>query len=144
MSKVKDWEEIEKEYYKMLNMPIRPRWPKLPEDWIVDINKSVKWNMEKSGVVTLDYEEATFNLLEEKNKAKIKVVEDLYYRFQYEVGHGISFECAKKIVDYICKDSHFYYFDEIKLRMNAIIELISYFLDKWEGQGGLSNEISSN
>lgn len=90
MSKVKTWEEIEDDFRRMDSMSCEPNFTKLPNVWITDENQSVKWNREQVELNNQNYRKAVSELNTKKNKMRDTVLNDIYERIQYQVGHNLS------------------------------------------------------
>lgn len=128
MSKVKTWEEIESDFYHMSNMSCRPNFSKLPKGWITDENQTVKWNREQVELNNQNYEKVFKELNAKKNKARDNVYEDIYKKIQDEVGHDISRESAIKIWNYAYAEGHSCGWDNVKVHLDEIIDLVSEVL----------------
>lgn len=130
MSKVKDWEEIEKAFDEMNRMSRKPNFAKLPNGWITDENQSVKWNREQVELNNQNYQKAVAELNTKKNKARNEIMEDIYIKIQDEVGYGISKNSAIKIWSYAYEEGHSSGWVNIKSYLDDIIDLISGILDE--------------
>lgn len=130
MSKVKDWEEIEREFVDMSRMSCKPNFTKLPKGWITDENQSVKWNREQVELNNRNYQKAVADLNTKKNKARDDVLNDIYKRIQYQVGYNLSLNSAIKIWNYAYENGHGYGMREIKCYLDEIVDLVSDILDE--------------
>ena len=130
MSKVKTWEEIEAGYRRMISISLKPNFTKLPNGWITDENQSVKWNREQVELNNRNYQKAIAELNTKKNKARDKIMEDIYIKIQDEVGYGISRTSAIKIWNYAYAEGHSSGWMNIKCYLDEIIDLISDILDE--------------
>lgn len=134
MSKVKDWEEIEKAFDEMNRMSCKPNFEKLPNGWITDENQSVKWNREQVDLNNRNYKKAVAELNTKKNKARDDVLDDIYERIQYQVGYNLSLNSAIKIWNYAYENGHGYGMSEIKCYLDEIVDLVSDILDEQNKQ----------
>lgn len=130
MSKVKDWEEIEREFVDMSRMSCKPNFTRLPKGWITDENQSVKWNREQVELNNRNYQKAVADLNTKKNKARDDVLNDIYKHIQYQVGYNLSLNSAIKIWNYAYKNGHGYGMSEIKCYLDEIVDLVSDILDE--------------
>lgn len=125
MSKVKTWEEIEYGFRRMNNMSCKPNFKKLPKEWIIDENQSVKWNRDQVELNNQNYQKVVKELNAKKNKARDSVYEDIYKKIQDEVGHDISRNSAIKIWNYAYTEGHSCGWMTIKTYLDEIIDLVS-------------------
>ena len=85
------WEEIQDEYESRSGMSRCPvELSKVPNNHIFDKDKSVKWNEEQIKRNNQQYCDEVARLNTERNKALDNVLELIYDKIQYEVGHRIS------------------------------------------------------
>ena len=140
MSKVKDWEEIERAFEEMENMSCKPRFPKLPNGWVTDEYQSVKWNREQVELNNGNYMNAVKDLNGRKNKARDSVLGDIYMKIKDEVGYNISRKSAIKIWDYAYEQGKWDGFKEIMCYLDKMIDLISDILHEQNGSKSGYNE----
>lgn len=133
MSKVKDWEEIEQVLEEVESMSCKPRFPKLPKGWITDENQSVKWNRDQVELNNRNYRKVAEELNAKKNKARDIVLDDIYERIQYDVGHNMSRKAAIKIWNYAYELGHSHGFYCIKNYLDNAVDLVSSILDELHG-----------
>ena len=129
MSKVKTWEEIEDDFRRMDSMSCKPNFTKLPNGWITDENQSVKWNKEQVELNNQNYRKAVAELNTKKNKMRDIVLNDIYERIQYQVGHNLSKKSAIKIWNYAYEIGHGFGLHEIKCHLDEIMDLVSEVLE---------------
>lgn len=129
MSKVKTWEEIEDDFRRMNSMSCKPNFTKLPKGWITDENQSVKWNREQVELNNQNYQKAVVELNTKKNKMRDIVLNDIYKRIQYHVGHNLSLNSAIKIWNCAYKIGHESGLHEIKYHLDEIVDLVSEVLE---------------
>ena len=87
------WEDIQNEFDIMNRMSCRPvGLSKVPGNHIFDEDQSVKWNREQVEKNNQRYLDEVARLNTEKNKARDNVLEMIYDKIQYEVGHRIAYE----------------------------------------------------
>ena len=129
MSKVKTWEEIEDDFRRMDSMSCKPNFTKLPRGWITDENQTVKWNREQVELNNQNYQKAVAELNTKKNKMRDIVLNDIYERIQYQVGHNLSLKSAIKIWNYAYEIGHGFGFNEIKCHLGEIMDLVADILD---------------
>lgn len=126
--RVKTWEEIESDFRSMNAMSCKPNFARLPKDWITDENQSVKWNREQVELNNQDYQKSVKELNAKKNKARDAVYEDIYKKIQDEVRYDISRESAIKIWNYAYAEGHSCGWNNIKICLDNIIDLVSEVL----------------
>lgn len=128
MSKVKDWDEIEREFKEVNSMSCKPNFPKLSKNYVTDENQSVKWNREQVELNNQNYQKAVVELNTQKNKARDNVLNDIYKRIQYQVGHNLSTKAAIKIWNHAYEEGRDDGFAYIKCCVDELIDLVSEIL----------------
>lgn len=119
------WEEIQNEFDSISRMSCRPaELSKVPSNHIFDRDKSVNWNEEQVKRNNQQYYDEVARLNTEKNKARDNVLELIYDKIQYEVGHRISRKKAQAIWDYAYEKGHTFGFTSIQSELSDIIDLI--------------------
>lgn len=127
---LKDWEEIKADYERMQNMPYRAEGKKYPLCYIFNEEKSVKWNREEVERKNHERDELEKELQRAKNTASNEIHEDIYYAIQNEVDNAhISREAATGIWEYAYQQSHVYGWNDIKICLDEVMELISKILN---------------
>lgn len=130
MNNVKTWEEIENEFNEMCRMSCKPNFEKLPKGWITDEYQSVKWNREQVELNNQNYQKAVEDLKTKKTQTRDHVLNDIYKRIQYEIGHNISLNTAIKIWRHAYDDGCGDGFGYIKCCLDELIDLISDILEE--------------
>lgn len=130
MDKLKSWEEIEADFVLMESMSCKPNFTKLPKGWITDENQTVKWNREQVELNNRNYQKVVKELNTKKNKARDKVLEEVYKKIQYEVGHNLSRNSAIEIWSRAYDEGHGCGFSTIKCYLEELIDLVSEILDE--------------
>lgn len=127
---LKDWDEIKADYERMQNMPYKPEGKKYPVNYIFDEEKSVKWNRQEVERRNQEREDLEKELQQAKNKASNEVHEDIYYAIQNEVDNAnISREAAAGIWEYAYQQGHACGWNDIKICLDEVLELISKILN---------------
>lgn len=123
------WEEIQNEFDSMNRMSCRPAGlSKVPGNHIFDEDRSVKWNREQVERNNRQYHDEVARLNTEKNKARDNVLELIYDKIQYEVGHRIYRKKAKAIWSYAYEKGHAFGFTSIQSELLDIIDLADTLL----------------
>lgn len=104
--KLKTWVQIKKDYDDAMAFSCVPDGiKKLPENHVIDMEQSVRWNMEHVQSNNNEYLKEVTRLNKIKNKLRDAVLDDVYRKIQEETGHGLSIEDARNIWDYAWKQS---------------------------------------
>lgn len=118
------WEDIQNEFDIMNRMSCHPvGLQKVPGNHIFDEDQSVKWNREQVELNNKKYQSEVARLNTEKNKARDNVLELIYDKIQYEVGHRISRKKAQAIWSYAYEKGHAFGFTSIQSELSDIIDL---------------------
>lgn len=124
------WEEIQNEFNSMNRMSCRPAGlSKVPGDHIFDEDQSVKWNREQVEKNNQRYRDKVARLNTEKNKARDNVLELIYDKIQYEVGHRISRKKAQAIWSFAYERGHSFGFTSIQSELSDLIDLAITLLE---------------
>lgn len=92
----KSWKELQCEYEKMLQQSCTPIGIKnLPEYYVFDEEKSVRWNREQVALNNQRYHEEFDRLFEQYNMLHHEVMSQIYAKISDEVGHELSLEHAE-------------------------------------------------
>lgn len=75
-----------------------------------------------------NYQKSVKELNTKKNKARDALYEEIYKKIQDEVGHGISRKSAIKIWNYAYKEECSWGWNDIKIYLDNIIDLVSDIL----------------
>lgn len=148
---LKGWDEISKEFERVQNMPCVPGFTRLPDDWVIDEKRSLRWNMIQLKLNHKNYEKEVKELNTQKYKANHKVLEDVYTYIQYLVGNGLDRESAKKIWEYAYEQSHACDISEIHACLTEIhaclikiTKLIRNVLEIHEQEENMNNKTISD
>lgn len=118
------WEDIQNEFDIMNRMSCRPvGLSKVPGNHIFDEDQSVKWNREQVEKNNQRYLDEVARLNTEKNKARDNVLEMIYDKIQYEVGHRISRKKAQAIWSFAYERGHSFGFTSIQSELSDLINL---------------------
>ena len=93
--------EIQDEWDRMEQMSCKPSFKKVPNDYVFDENRSVKWNNGQVEQNHLQYENEVKRLNTAKNKTRDEIYTKIYKTIQKEIGKGISLEQTKKIWSFV-------------------------------------------
>lgn len=93
--------EIQDEWDRMEQMSCKPSFKKVPNDYVFNENRSVKWNKEQVEQNHLQYENEVKRLNTAKNKTRDEIYNKIYKLIQKEIGEGISLEQAQKIWSFV-------------------------------------------
>ena len=75
---IKDWIELIDEMRTVEAMSCKPDFNRLPNEFITDEDKSVKWNREQVEENHIAYDKEVVKLNATKNKSRDKVMQDVY------------------------------------------------------------------
>lgn len=127
----KSWYDIQAEFEDMQRMSCVPQnIRKVPQNFIFDEDKSVKWNKEQVIANNNAYSEEVARLNTLKNKRRDSIYEDIYFTIQCEVGHNLSREKAIKIWNYAWEQGHAYGIREVCCHLENLITLADELLSK--------------
>lgn len=82
---VKDWTEIINEMRTVEAMDCKPNFSRLHNGFITDEDETVKWNREQVEKNHIAYDKEVVRLNTSKNKARDKVMQDVYRKIQQEI-----------------------------------------------------------
>lgn len=123
------WDEIRAEFVTMNAMVCVPTGlTKYPTGYIVDEEKSVRWNREYVEQNNEKYRLEVSRLNTVKNKARDALKEHIYERIQFEVGHDLSREKARLIYEMAYERGRSYGFYELEKSIHELIELATMLL----------------
>ena len=125
---IKTWDQIQDDFDRMNAMSCKPSFNKLKTGTVIDEEKSVKWNREQVELNNQKYQEEVKRLNTIKNKARDEVYESIYERIAEDVGHGITKQSAIKIWNYAFEYGHAFGFNDIKIALFNVIDLIKDIL----------------
>jgi hypothetical protein len=127
----KTLQEIEKDWIQMLHMECKPvGMRKLPENYISNEDMSVKWNRERVVACNETYLNEVARLNTKRNHRRDEILNDIYKRIQFEVGHDLSIEKAKIIWNHVHRDRTDYDIHELFYdRLFAAIDLAADLLE---------------
>lgn len=124
------WEDLQKEFNRISNISCIPKdIKKVPDNYVYDENRSVKWNKEQVELNNKKYQDELARLNTEKNKARDSVYGLIIKRIQQDVGHGLSYEKAKVLWEYAYKEGHEVGFCEIRYLLIDLIDIAIRLLD---------------
>lgn len=126
---VKDWEDIQDTFYKMNQMSCKPSLKKVPNDYITDENRSVKWNREQVEKNHKEYHNEVARLNTAKNKARDDVYQDIYVRIRHDIGVNISDKTARAIFDNAYDRANRGGFNDIRIELENLIEVLKLILE---------------
>lgn len=128
--KTKSWDEIQEDFDRMQRMSCVPvDIKKVPENYVFDEDRSVKWNKEQVAINNQKYKEEVAKLNTLKNKARDSVHEDIYKHIQSEVGHDLSRDKAIAIFQYAYEQGHANGITEVKHYLDEIMEVVKKVLE---------------
>lgn len=94
---------MKKKYNKMEAMETEPSFSKLPMDYIFNGTKDASWNLKKVAEYNEKYEKERKQLIQEKEKLRKSVMEDIYRRIQYDSDIELTRDAAETIWRYVWK-----------------------------------------
>ena len=125
---VKEWEEIQDDFYRMNQMSCKPSLKKVPNGYISNEDRSVKWNREQVEKNHKEYQAEVTKLNTEKNKERDVVYQDIYVRIRLEVGTNISDKTTRTVFDHAYDTVNGGGFNQIKRELEDLIELLKLML----------------
>lgn len=121
MNKVKEWEELKKDYENAMSMSCKPRFKKVSANHIFDENETVKWNREKVIEYNKSYDERKKELIEKRNNSLNSVIEEIIDKIAYEL--SIPNSRAKIVWEYVHDRKDCFYY-ELFTELEEIIEVM--------------------
>ena len=121
MNKVKDWDELQKDYEEAMKLSCRPRFKKVSENHIFDENETVKWNREKAIAYNKSYDERVKELTEKRFNSLNSVFEEIIDKIAYEL--SIPNSRAKIVWEYIHDKKDCYSYELFK-ELEEIVEVM--------------------
>lgn len=100
------WEEIEQEWKEWDEMPYRPTKEKLPDDAVIDEDKSVRWNREEVKRLNNERKAEYVRLQNLKGQKGDEVYEHIYQYIMGELGKRCTHKKAEAIFSYAYELGH--------------------------------------
>ena len=123
------WEDIRMDFEKMNAMKCVPAgMRKYPTGYIADEDESVRWNREFVERENEKYRKEVARLNTLKNKARDAMMQNIYERIQFEVGHNLSLGKAQAIYEMAYERGHAYGFQEVENYLHELIDFASTLL----------------
>lgn len=116
------------ECYKV--MATKPPYEKYPDNYIIDENRSVKWNREQVRLRNEQWERERDLLMINYKSRMESVLNELYEIIQHEVGYDISKDQAITIWNKAYGSGHSYGTYGILTELNNLIEFVQDILSK--------------
>ena len=124
MGKVIEFTDIVERGNEIFSMSCKPDFKKLPEGFITDEDKSVKWNREQVELNHKKYSDEVNRLNTLKNSKRDELYEDIYATIQDSVGNGFTREQAMVLWDYAYSEGHAYGMGDIVSTLRDVIDLV--------------------
>ena len=125
------WKDTKAKYEEAENLSCLPdkyNLKMLPNDYVFDEIKSVKWNRKQVELNNKIYRKERSRLMADKSKALQEVRNLIFEKIQYEARHDISRRQAQVIWDYACIVGRSAEFSEIYSHILDLIDFIDEFL----------------
>lgn len=124
--KTRDWFDIQNEYMEMCNMSCRPSKKKLKEGTVIDMDKSVRWNIEQVEKHNKEVEDEVKTLNTKKNKWRDTLREEILEKIVVEADLIDNTKQADLLYQYVM--SNFGDFS-IQYSFEKMEELVDLFND---------------
>lgn len=124
------WEDIQSKFETMSRMSCVPVGiKKVPENYVFDEDRSVKWNRDQVKLNNEQYQEEVARLNTRKNKARDSVYNLIIEKIQHDADDGLSRKKAKAIWDLAYKLGNPFEFYTIRCRLLDLIDLAITLLE---------------
>lgn len=120
---VKTWEQLVKDYKEVDNMPIKPSFSMLDPDYILDVDKSVRWNREQVEINNSRYNEELIENQYIKSRKMDDVLSDIYDYIVDEAAFGMTRRAARCLWNYAWDLGHAHGLSDVKIYLDELIDL---------------------
>lgn len=122
--------EVLNDYECYKDMATKPPYEKYPDNYVIDENRSVKWNRDQIKLHNEQWEKERNSIMEAHLVLMETVLDELYETIQYEVGYDISKDQAITIWNKAYNSGHSYGTYGILTELNNLIEFVQDILSK--------------